>query len=242
MSAPTTLDAEVLATRRRRFNDVLDGYECGAGDWAMPTTPVIRDAAMRELPAERVAVEGPAAARYVPGRYAVVCESTRGHGYHVTNVTDRSEIEPAARASIRESWEPVCYFDLDVLAGDEPMPNEGDIVAYANECHDDCRHPNLDHAAAGEPCQTSDGVQLDWPPRYFVLRLDEELSEGEIAYYLILNRVGSTHTDAWDDWDERVYWDEVTLVERAEPDERMPVRYGVARITTTVAFNTVPTP
>jgi hypothetical protein len=34
----------------------------------------------------------------------------------------------------------------------------------------------------------------------------------------------------------------VEVVERAWPDERMPVRYGLARTVVSVVFNTVPSP
>jgi hypothetical protein len=35
---------------------------------------------------------------------------------------------------------------------------------------------------------------------------------------------------------------EVVVVERAEPDERMPVRYRLAKVVVSVVFNTVPSP
>jgi hypothetical protein len=34
----------------------------------------------------------------------------------------------------------------------------------------------------------------------------------------------------------------VEVVERACPDERMPVRYGLAKVVVSVVFNTVPSP
>ena len=195
--------------RRRRFNDLLDGYECDAGDWTMPSAPVSRDAAMRALPASRVPDDDEAAERYLPGRYALVCESTSGHGYFITNVADRRDVDAAAAESARTGWEPVCYFDLDELAGDEPPVFEGDVVEYCGE-------------------------------RWHVIRTEDDLAEGVPFQWLHIDK--DPEAEWLDGAAERVDACECTIVERAEPDPRMPVRYGLARIVTAVAFNTTPTP
>lgn len=201
---------EIHDTRRRRFNDILDGYECGAGDWTMATAPVSRERAMRALPAARVAVDGAAAALYLPGRYALVCESTRGRGYFVTNLTDRAAIATAAAENLDEGWQPVCYFDLDELAGDEPPVFEGDIVEYAG---------------AG-----------DW----HVIRTEDDHAEGVMFQWLHIDK--NPNVEWLDGAAQRVDACECTVVQRADPDTRMPVRYGLSRITIAVAFNTVPSP
>ena len=97
--------------RRRRFNDLLDGYECGAGDWTMPSAPVSRDVAMRCAASQPRARRREAAERYLPGRYALVCESTSGHGYFITNVADRREVDAAAVTadSARQPARGVCH-------------------------------------------------------------------------------------------------------------------------------------
>lgn len=204
----TTLATAVLDERRRRFNDILDGYECGAGDWTMPTTPMGRADAMRALPADRVSVDGPAAALYLPGRYAVVTD-TRGHGYFVANVPDRAAIATVASDDVRENREPVCYFDLDELAGDEPPAYEGDVVEYDGE-------------------------------RWHVIRTEDDHAEGVLFQWLHLDK--DPNVDWLDGAAKRVDESECIVVERAEPDTRMPVRYAVAHITIAVAFNTVPSP
>ena len=202
------VDDTAVLVRRRRFNDLLDGYECGPGDWTMPTGPVSRDAAMRALPASRVP-DGEGAERYLPGRYALVCESTSGHGYFVTNVADRREIDAAAAESARTGWAPVCYFDLDELAGDEPPVFEGDVIEHGGE-------------------------------RWHVIRTENDLAEGVAFQWLHIDHDPAVE---WlDGAAKRVDACECTIVERAEPDPRMPVRYGLARIVTTVAFNTTPSP
>lgn len=199
---------ELHTARRRRFNDILDGYECGAGDWTMPTVPAGRERAMRALPAARI--DGAAAALYLPGRYALVCESTRGHGYFVTNLTDRAAIDAAAAANLHEGWQPVCYFDLDKLAGDEPPVFEGDIVEYEGED--------------------------DW----HVIRTEDDHAEGVMFQWLHIDK--NPNVEWIDGAAKRVDACECTVVQRADPDTRMPVRYGLSRITVAVAFNTVPSP
>jgi hypothetical protein len=34
---------------------------------------------------------------------------------------------------------------------------------WIDACHDDCAHPDLDHATSGEPCRASDGTPLPTP-------------------------------------------------------------------------------
>jgi len=209
-SADAGVSDDVYATRRQRFNDILDGYECDAGDWTMPSVLTSRERAMRALPSARVAVDGAAAASYLPGRYALVCESTRGHGYFVTNLTDRAAIDTAVAENLDEGWQPVCYFDLDELAGDEPPVFEGDVVEYAGAA--------------------------DW----HVIRTEDDHAEGVMFQWLHIDKDPAAE---WlDGAAKRVDACECTVVQRADADTRMPVRYGLSRITVAVAFNTVPSP
>ncbi|MGE0881890.1 MAG: hypothetical protein AB7O61_24825, partial [Acidimicrobiia bacterium] len=87
-----------------RFQRVLDGYEADGPDCTVPG-----------------ASKGPA-------RYCVVTESTRGHGYFANYAETLADVETVAAANLDESWQPVCYFDLDVLAGDEPKLTAGDEI------------------------------------------------------------------------------------------------------------------
>jgi hypothetical protein len=97
------------ATRAKRFADVLAGYEAEGPDSTVP---------------------GAAKRDEQPARYAVVTESTRGWGYFVNYATTLENVRECAAANLDEGWEPVCYFDLDELAGDEELPGE---VGYQGE-------------------------------------------------------------------------------------------------------------
>lgn len=215
--APAAEDT-VSDARRRRFNDILDGYECGAGDWTMPTAPLSRDRAMRALPADRVPTDGADAAHYLPGRYALVCESTRGHGYFVTNLTNRGDLDTAVADTLNGGWQPVCYLDLDVLAGDEPLPDVGDLVCLLG---DDLRTPVTGPMAGTWYIVDHNGTDDDGDGPYRKCDLAREAAGDAVT---------------WQDTDH------LRVLERAEPDTRMPARYGLSRITIAVAFNTIPSP
>lgn len=149
-------------------------------------------------------VPGATGKRSQPGRYAVVTESSRGHGHFVNYASTLEDVETVAAANIQEGWRPVCYFDLDDV-GDPLPPYEGDIVEYQDK-------------------------------RYYVVLVSDDVAEGELYHRLYLNKRLDAMIDECDLVDE----DEVEIVDRAEPDERMPVRYDVAKIQVVVAFNTVP--
>jgi len=76
--------------------------------------------------------------------------------------------------------------------------------------------------------------------RFHVQHVDEEAFDGEIARYLCLT---SEPDAAWGDWTHRI--DEADfegkILERVQPDERMPARYDVAGTVVRVVFNTLPT-
>lgn len=205
---------ELYANRRKRFNDILDGYELGAGDWSV-VEQLTREEAMRALPRDRLPLD---AKDIWPGQW-VLLEHVSGGGYFATNLHNRSEIETTAAQDAREGMAPECYFDLDALAGDPPSIAEGDIVSYQHE---------------------------DVPYNYRVNRVEDDHEHGEMFHWLYLIEVGGALDSKddldWDDYDHRVDEYRVEIVERDEPDDRMPVRYTVAAVKVVVAFNTVPSP
>lgn len=97
---------ELAAQRAKRFEDVKAGYEADGPDGSVPGST------------------------HEPVRYAVVTESSRGWGYFVTYAATLDDVHTVAAANLDEGWEPVCYFDLDTLAGDEELPGE---VVYNGE-------------------------------------------------------------------------------------------------------------
>lgn len=145
-------------------------------------------------------------------RYALVSHQD-GQGYFLVAIAGREQAATYAAADVTEGWQPHALYDLDRLDGDEPLIHEGDVVQYAT--------------------QTEQG-------RWVVCRVEEEVVEGELARYLCLVPPGTDEASRkWDDWDHRVYEDEVTILERGQPDERLPVSYGVADVQVRVVFNTV---
>jgi hypothetical protein len=187
----------LYAARRERFNAVLDAHECGAGDWTLECTaaPPAREGAMGALPTERLQTHGAEGNLAKIGRWAVVTRSSRGHGEFVANVVDQAEIESVAAENLGGGWWPVCYYDLDRLAGSEPVPEEGDEV----------------DAGRG----TATVTEVDFKDGEPTVSMSDGTWEFA-ADVLILERVGSE-------------------------DLRLPVRYDVARVLTSVAFNTVST-
>jgi hypothetical protein len=98
---------------------------------------------------------------------------------------------------------------------------------------------DLDELAGDPPCiADGDVVRLDGE-QFYVHHVDEELIEGEIARYLCLTDGPDA---AWDDWKHRI--DEGSfegeVIERGEPDDRLPMRYDVADTVVRVIFNTRP--
>jgi hypothetical protein len=123
-------DETLYASRRAHFNAILDAHECGAGDWTVKFTasPPTREEAIRTLPIDRLRTQGARENLAKIGRWAVVTHGSRGHGHFVTNVIDKAELEQVAAEDLSDGWVPICYYDLDRLAGDEPPPEEGDKV------------------------------------------------------------------------------------------------------------------
>jgi hypothetical protein len=100
---------------------------------------------------------------------------------------------------------------------------------------------DLDELAGPEPDVYEDDVVRYEGNQHRVERVDEELIEGEVGRYLCLLDAGH-ESGSWDDYDHRIHQDDVEVIERAEPDERLPVRYELAKVVVSVVFNTVPSP
>jgi len=98
---------------------------------------------------------------------------------------------------------------------------------------------DLDELEGDEPeILAGDVVRLDGEQLY-VHHVDEEPDDGELVRYLCL---GTGPDVAWDDWTHRI--DEASfegeVLERCEPDRRLPVRYDVADTVVRVVFSTRP--
>jgi len=114
--------------RAQRFAGILAGYEAEGPDGSVP------------------------GATSIPQRYALVTESLRGHGYFINYCQTLADIEVAAAANISEGWQPVCYYDLDELAGDEPPLYEGDRVI----------HNGVEKWVTATETDVQDGEPFDW--------------------------------------------------------------------------------
>ena len=66
--------------------------------------------------------------RGLPGRYALLVEL--GERNVLEYVATKTDAVVAAEAYLTGGAQPVCYFDLDALAGDAPSPREGDRITY----------------------------------------------------------------------------------------------------------------
>lgn len=190
-----TATTDIATIRAKRFEDIKAGYEADGPDGTEPGAAT---------PAER------------PARYVVITESSRGFGYFANYATTLSNVEVLAAANLHEGWEPVCYFDLDVLAGDEPLPGE---VLYQGEEwmvhgfeYESSHEWDAEAQRFGPPSKTGKWVLKKSPK----------------------DRRRRTY-----DW-ATVDPSEVDLM--GWEDERMPVRFKVAGIRKAVAFNTSPEP
>jgi hypothetical protein len=193
MSTSTEASPFDLAERRAaRLAMVLEGYE--VGDEGMPDSSVPGAARVEyeadlhtgsrdvvaDLRKPRKPISHP--------RYVLLTQYGDKGNYRAYLANDVANVAQLARLAVCDGESIVVYFDLDELAGPEPL-----------------------------------------------------LVDGEVARYLCLVEQGREPKD-WDDYDHRVDEIEVVVVERAEPDERMPVRYRLAKVVVSVVFNTVPSP
>lgn len=92
----------------------------------------------------------------------------------------------------------------------------------------------------GDPLPPYEGDIVNYGgERHHVVLVTDDVAEGELYHKLYLHK---TDAGAMFDECELVDEDDVEILERGEPDDRMPVRYGVAKIHTVVVFNTIPSP
>lgn len=193
--------------RAERLESIIDGYEVFEDGMPDPTVPGA-DKPRWSSP------QGEPILNYHP-RFVLVTQYGDKGNYRLRLGKDLRGIEQLAADAATDAEggeQPICYFDLDRLAGEEPAVFEDDVVRYPDD---------------------------DMGRHYRVQRVEEELIEGEVARYLCLLEQGRT-AEFWDDWTHRVHEEEVGIVERVEPDERMPVRYLLAKVATIVAFNSTP--
>jgi hypothetical protein len=180
--------------RSPRLEAIMEGYDLSPFDVSGPGSALLHDGHGGD----------PA------GRFALVTEVS-GDGRRLTLRESVAEIEAAATQDVLDGREPVCYFDLDELAGDPPMVETGDEIRYRGE---------VLHVVAVEYDPTNGRRQL-------VLDLDPD-ADADDPTVIRLDEDGDR--------------DRYEVVVRISEDDRMPVRYAVAKIAVTVAFNTTPSP
>ena len=83
----------------------------------------------------------------------------------------------------------------------------------------------------GSPGHPTDGD-------FYVICCETETFDGVAYEKLCLSNDPDAH---WDNWIHKVDEQYVEIVESEHEDERMPVRYGLAKIIMQVIFNTIPT-
>lgn len=141
------------------------------------------------------------------GRFAVLAQGNDGKLLELTRCSSLARAVRTAESHVSEGWMIHGAYDLDILAGDDPLPMEGDRVNFEDQ---------------GE---------------HYIVGVRDELIEGEIAYTYDLD------FDANADPDSATYRevrdDEFTIIERGEPDERLPVKHAVAAVRNIVVFDTV---
>jgi hypothetical protein len=146
-----------------------------------------------------------------PGRFAVLTDNNIRGGRSLDFADDLAAASKVGAANIDQGWVPLAYFDLDDIDGEEPPPREGDLVEY-------------------------DGDE------FYVVHASDELVEGAIHWLLWLDEEESKAAGPIDAAQHaEISQHDVTIVEREEPDHRLPKRYDVARVEAIVVFNTVPT-
>jgi hypothetical protein len=126
-------DIQIAESRAARFQGLLEGYEADGPDGSVPgaSRPVVTTHKDQQL------------VRKHP-RYAIVTRSERW-GYFINLADDIAGVKEVAVANLEEGWLPVCYFDLDLLVGEEPLPGEGDKVLFEDqgEMFVVCEHDDL---------------------------------------------------------------------------------------------------
>lgn len=168
--------------RARRLQMIVEGYE--VYEDGMPDSSVPGAAKIVTSHEGRIVRQHP--------RYVLVTQYGDRGNYRLRLGEDLRNVEQLAADAVTDdcgSEQPICYFDLDVLAGEAPDPV---TVMY------DGREWEIEE------------VRGD--------RLDIIGDSGALS----------------------ILREEAAVIE-VEEDERMPVRYGLAKIVMQVVFNTIPT-
>jgi hypothetical protein len=211
----TETDPITLAeTRAKRLQDVADGYE--VGEDGMPDASV--PGAASTMRAEGKLIRHP--------RFVLVTQYGDKGNYRLRLGRDKPNIEQLAADAVTDAYGAemvICYFDLDVLAGAPPRPGEGDIVCLTE-----------DGKAYGASNQSTEGP-------FHVVGTETDTFDGEAYEKLYLARTeGADYLSG--NYAHKIDEQYVEVIDPAYPDERMPVRYGLARVITQVVFNTIPSP
>ena len=122
----------------------------------------------------------------------------------------------------------------DSLEGIQMLAAESVTSGSAPRCYHD-----LDVLAGEAPSPMVDDRVRYQGKEYYVVQDADDVEYGEKFTKLWLDPNPDT---AFDDAEHcEIDEKDVEIIERAEPDERLPVRYDVARVEVFVAFNTTPT-
>jgi hypothetical protein len=212
MSTQTEDQTKQAQTRAARLARVMEGYELDPSDPFDCPDPSVPGAARVEKTTQRYPCDVEAGKLVSHPRYVLVTQYGDRGDYRVHLAQTRSAVDQlAGYVYVAESGPetPICFYDLDQLAGPEPRPQEGDRVLYSEQ-----------------------ELYVSW--------VREELIEGEVAYTYDLDPNPDADLDTAAELS--VDPEEFEVIERAEEDERMPVRYGLAKVVVSVVFNTVPSP
>lgn len=207
--------AETRAERLQLIVDRFDVYEEGMPDPTVPGAAKVvtthRGKLLREHP-----------------RYVLVTQyGDHGH-YRLRLGSDLANVQQLAVDAAVNAYGSelvICYFDLDVMAGPEPSPEEGDKVRLTAEgatygsIRDETRRTDIDFYVVGSETDTFDGVA--YKKLYLSVNQDADYLDG--------------------DYDAMLDEQYVEIVKLGYPDERLPVCYDVVAVLTNVIFNTRPT-
>lgn len=155
------------------------------------------------------------------GRYALHAQGDGGRS-ELTRCSSPSRAEVVAESHLNEGWTIVALYDLDTLADEGPRPIEGDVVKLTEE--------GRGRIFAEFPDQVTG--------TFFVVGSETDTFDGEAYERLYLARNADADYLSGD-YSYRIDEQYVTVVERAEPDKRLPVKYDVAAVVQRVVFNTV---
>jgi hypothetical protein len=206
MTTATDHTIDMAEARAKRLQDIAEGYE--VIDEGMPDSTVPGAAKVETSHDGKIIRKHP--------RYVLVTQYGDKGNYRLRLGADKPNIEQLAADAVTDAYGAemvICYFDLDVLAGEEPEADAYDKVSLLPEAAGHYGAENQERVFVVYDIDSKDDRRT----------LDLSVAEDEDPLF----------------W---CYADEVVVLERSVPDERMPVRYGLARIITQVVFNTIPSP